>query len=147
MPILLSGPAGAGKSQEARRLLQDTTAPLVAVDFQALLVALTLLERLPNGRYPQRRESQASWLLPMVEYTRQAILTGAATMGIDTILTNSIGDATRRAALLSRLGPGATERVIDPGFDVITSRLSNPDGTIDQQCVDARDRWYSRRAP
>ena len=118
----------------------------MVVDFQALLVALTLLERLPNGRYPERRESQASWLLPMVEYTRQAILTGAATMGIDTILTNSIGDAGRRATLLARLGPGATETVIDPGFDIITERLTGRDGVLSDQCVEARDRWYSRRA-
>ena len=143
---LLSGPAGAGKSQEARRLLEAASAPLVVIDFQAIIVALLLLERLPNGRYPQRRESEASWLLPMAEYTRQAMLTGAATMGIDAIATNSDGLPARRATLLSRLGPGATERILDPGFDVVTERLSNPDGTIDEQCISARDRWYSRRA-
>ena len=135
-----------GKSQEARRLLQAATVPTVVADFQSIIVALTLLERLPSGRYPARRESQASWLLPMAEAIRRTIITIATERGIDTIATNSIGDATRRAALLARLGPGATEMILDPGFDIITERLSNPDGTIDQQCVEARDRWYSRRA-
>ena len=119
---------------------------MVVVDFQAIIVALTLLERLPNGRYPERRESQAAWLLPMAEYTRQAMLTGAATMGIDVIATNSDGLPARRAALLSRLGPGATERILDPGFDVVTERLTGRDGVLSDQCVEARDRWYSRRA-
>ena len=119
---------------------------MVAADFQAIIAALLLLERLPNGRYPQRQESQAAWLLPMAEAIRRTIITIATERGIDVVATNSIGDATRRAALLSRLGPGATERVIDPGFDVVTERLSNPDGTIDEQCISARDRWFSRRA-
>ena len=119
---------------------------MVAADFQSILAALMLLERLPNGRYPQRRESQAAWLLPLTEAVRQTVITFALQAEIDVVATNSIGDATRRAALLSRLGPGAVERVIDPGFDVVTERLSNPDGTIDEQCISARDRWYSRRA-
>ena len=146
MPTLLSGPAGAGKTQEARRLLEAATGPAVAADFQSIIVALTLLDRLPSGRYPERRESQASWLLPMAEAVRRTIITIATERGIDVIATNSIGDATRRADLLARLGPGATEQILDPGFDVITERLSNPDGTMSEQCVEARDRWYSRRA-
>ena len=115
---------------------------MVAADFQSILVALTLLERLPNGRYPQRLESQSSWLLPLTEAVRQTVITFALQAEIDVVATNSIGDAGRRATLLSRLGPGATERILDPGFDVVTERLSNPDGTIDQQCISARDRWY-----
>ena len=144
--LLLSGPAGAGKSEAARRLLAESTGPLVAADFQALLVALLLLERDPEtGRYPRRLDSQAAWLLPLTEAIRQTVITFARDMDIDVVTTNSDGAASRRGLLLSRLGPGAVERVIDPGFDVVTQRLSNPDGSIDQQCVQARDRWYSRR--
>ena len=51
----------------------------MAADFQTLLAALTLLERQPDGRYPQRRESQASWLLPLTEYLRMAIIGAAQT--------------------------------------------------------------------
>ena len=74
--LLLSGPAGAGKSEAARRLLAESTGPLVAADFQALLVALLLLERDPEtGRYPERLASQAAWMLPLTEALRQTIIT------------------------------------------------------------------------
>ena len=56
---LISGPAGAGKTAEARRLLEASTEPMVAADFQTILAALTLLERGSDGRFPPRRESQA----------------------------------------------------------------------------------------
>ena len=145
-PVLISGPAGAGKTQAARRLLAEATGPMVAADFQALLAALLLLERDPEtGRYPARLDAQAAWLLPLVEAIRQTVITFANDREIDVVATNSDGDPSRRAYLLSRLGPGAVERVIDPGFDVVTQRLSNPDGTMDQQCVEARGRWYNRR--
>ena len=135
-----------GKTQEARRLLRESVGPMVAADFQALLVALLLLERDPEtGRYPARLDSQAAWLLPMTEAIRQTVITFAQERGIDVVATNSDGSPERRALMLSRLGPGSAERILDPGFDIITERLSNPDGTLDQQCVEARDRWYSRR--
>ena len=118
----------------------------MGADFQTLYAALLLLERLPDGRYPQRLDSQAAWLIPLTEAIRQTIITFAGQRGIDVVATNSDGSPARRAHLLSRLGPGATETVIDPGLSVVTERLSDPDGTISQQCVEARDRWYSRRA-
>ena len=144
---LLSGPASGGKSQEARRLLQEAAGPMVAADFQAILVALMLLERDPEtNRYPERLASQASWLLPLTEAIRQTVITFAADRGIDVVATNSDGSPARRQHLLQRLGPGSVEKIIDPGFDAVTVRLSNPkDGTMSQQCVEARDRWYSRR--
>ena len=134
-----------GKTQEAQRLLRAATAPMVAADFQALLVALTLLERDPStGRYPPRLESQASWLLPLTEAIRQTVITFAQERGIDVVATNSDGSPARRAYLLSRLGVGATERILNPGYDVVTQRLSNPDGTLSDQCAEARGRWFDR---
>lgn len=144
--LLISGPAGAGKSEEARRLLQAAAGPMVAADFQSLLAALVLLERMPNGRYPNRNPAQAAWLLPMAEAIRQTVITIATAREIDVVATNSDGSPERRAFLLSRLGPGATETILDPGFDIITQRLSRPDGSISEQCVEARNRWYSRRS-
>ena len=141
--ILLSGPAGAGKTAEAKRLLEASTEPMVAADFQTILAALTLLERQPAGRYPPRRESQASWLLPLTEFTRMAIIGAAQERGIDVVTTNSDGSPERRALLLSRLGPGASELIMDPGIDVVTSRLS-VDGVLSDQCRDAIQRWYGR---
>ena len=141
--ILLSGPAGAGKTQEARRLLEASTEPTVAADFQSILAALTLLERQSDGRYPQRRESQASWLLPLTEYLRQAVIGAAQERGVDVVATNSDGSPERRALLLSRLGPGAVEQVIDPGLNIVTQRLS-VDGTLSDQCREAIQRWHGR---
>ena len=141
---LISGPAGAGKTQEARRLLQTATAPLVVADYQSLLVALTLLERLPSGRYPERNPAQAAYLLPLTEYVRQAVITGAMERDIDVVVTNSDGSPERRAFLLSRLGPGAREVVIDPGRDAVTQRLSVEVSGLSAQCSDAIDRWYTR---
>ena len=118
---------------------------MVASDFQAIYAALLLLERLPNGRYPERNPAQAAWLLPLTESIRQTIITIAAEREIAVVATNSDGLAARRGHLLSRLGPGATETIVDPGFDVVTRRLSDPNGSMSEQCVEARDRWYKRR--
>ena len=116
---------------------------MVSADFQSILAALTLLERGPDGRYPQRRESQASWLLPLTEYVRQTIIGAAQERGVEVVATNSDGSPERRALLLSRLGPGATEIVVDPGIDVITRRLS-VNGTLSDQCRSAIQRWKGR---
>ena len=141
--LLISGPAGAGKTQEAKQMLEAATEPMVAADFQSLLAALTLLERQADGRFPPRRESQASWLLPLTEYLRMAVIGAAQDRGVDVVSTNSDGSPERRALLLSRLGPGATERIIDPGLDVVTERLS-VNGTLSDQCRDAIQRWHGR---
>ena len=141
--LLISGPAGAGKTAEARRVLEASTLPTVCADFQSLLAALTLLERGPDGRFPPRRESQASWLLPLVEYTRMAVIGAALSRGVDVVSTNSDGSPERRALLLSRLGPLATERIIDPGIQVVSERLS-VQGTLDPDCASAISRWFGR---
>jgi hypothetical protein len=140
---LISGPAGAGKTQAAREELGATNEPTVAADFQSLYAALLLLERDPDtGRYPERREADAH-ALRMAEYLRRAILTAAAARGLRVLATNSDGDLDRRAFLLRELGPGATERVIDPGRAIVTERLGI-EGETTAQCQAAIERWYSR---
>ena len=139
--ILLSGPAGAAKSAMARRLFDERRALVVIADFQALYAALTGDTRGPDGRFPMRDER----LLPLVEYTRRAVVTGAATREIDVIATNSDGDPARRAFLLERLGPGAVERIVDPGRDIVTARLADPEtGDLSSECGSAINRWYAR---
>ena len=138
--ILLSGPAGAAKSQLARDLLAESPHLAVAADFQSIYAALLLLERGPDGRYPLRNEA----LLPLVEYVRRATITAARNREIDVIATNSDGDPARRAFLLQELGD-ATERVVDPGREVVAARLAEPStGELGPQCEGAINRWYSR---
>ena len=139
--ILLSGPAGSGKSQEARRLLKAASVPTIMIDFQTIYAGLLGIERMPNGRYPERLEADA-YALPMTEYARRVTITGAVTQDVDAIVTNSDGSLQRREYLLSLL-PGASERVIDPGLSVVTERLS-VDGTLSDSCRQAIDRWYGR---
>ncbi len=140
--ILLSGPAGAGKSALARQLFEEHAGLVVIADFQSIYAALTGDTRGPNGRYPLRDER----LLPLAEYARRAIITGATAREIDVIATNSDGDPERRRELLGRLGAGATERIVDPGEDVVSARLADPaTGELSDDCAQAIGRWYRRR--
>ena len=116
--------------------------PTIMIEFQQIYAGLLGIERLPNGRYPPRRPQDA-YALPLAEYGRQALVSGAIAQELDIVLTNSDGDADRRAFLLGRLGPGATERIIDPGIEVVTERLS-VDGTLDPDCAAAIQRWHGR---
>ena len=139
--VLISGPAGASKSALARKLLAENPALAIIADFQALYRAITLVERDPSGRYPLRDAR----LLPIVEFVRRAILTGARGRELDVVATNSDGDPARRAFLVSQLGPGAVERVVDPGEAVVQARLSDPiSGILDPECENAIARWYTR---
>lgn len=139
--VLLSGPAGSGKSQAARDRMAAAAGLIVAADFQAIYAALTLAERDRRGRYPPRDER----LLPLAEYTRRAVLTGARERGIDAVATNSDGDPDRRKFLLSELGEDAAEEIIDPGELIIEARLTDPvTGQLSEECAGAVRRWYGR---
>ena len=141
--LLLSGPAGGGKTQAAEEVLETSNTPAVVVDFQRLYAALTGDERDPGtGRYPERQDRH-SFLLPMVEYLRRTAITAAQQRDIYTIITNSDGDRERRDFLLGLLGAGSEERIIDPGRGVVEARLST-NGVLSRQCGDAIQRWYSR---
>ena len=139
--ILLSGPAGGGKSGLARELLRASTEPTVAADFQAIVAALLLQERGPDGRYPLRPD----YVLPLAEYVRRSILSGANTRDLNIVATNSDGDPARRTYLLSLLGEGATERIVDPGRDVVIARLADTvTGELSDDCGKAIGRWFER---
>ena len=140
--ILLSGPAGGAKSQEAIQLIKDSTGPTIAADFQSIVVALLQLQRGPDGRYPVRPE----WVLPLAEFVRQAAVEGAISREISVVLTNSDGSPERRDYLLKKLGPGSTEQILDPGEEVVKARLSNSKtGKLSRECGKAIGRWYRRR--
>ena len=139
--LLISGPAGAGKSAAAR-LERQGRGEAVVSDFQAIYAALALQERLESGRYPERAPQDA-YLLFLAEYTRRAIITGALARELFVVVTNSDGNPERRTELLGLLGASSTERIIDPGRAAVESRLS-VDGVLSQQCEQAINRWYGR---
>ena len=81
----------------------------------------------------------------MAEHLRREAIDAAVSRDIDVVATNSDGDTDRRGALLKRLGPGATERVVDPGHDVVAARLTDPEtGELSDECEAAIGRWYGR---
>ena len=140
--VLLSGPAGASKSALARQLLAESPELAAIADFQLVYRALTDVERGRDGRYPLRDDR----LLPLTEYVRRAIITGALARDIPVIATNSDGSPERRSFLLEQLGAGATERIIDPGEQIVAARLADPStGELTPECGSAINRWYGRK--
>ena len=137
--VLLSGPAGGGKSQAARDAAAAMPGPAVIADFSAIYAALTLARRDADGKYPDRPTPDP--LLPLTESIRQRTILTAVDRDIGVVATNSDGRADRRAYLLGLLGPGAVERVVDPGRAVVSARLAGPTG-LSEACAAAVDRWY-----
>ena len=138
--VLLSGPAGGGKSQAARDAAAAVAGPAVIADFSAIYNALKLAQRGPDGKYPDRPTPDP--LLPLTESIRQRTILMAVERDVAVIATNSDGRPARRAYLLGLLGPGATERIVDPGRSVVSARLAGPGGGLSEACTAAVDRWY-----
>ena len=122
--------------------METVSVPSVVVDFQAIYAALLLLERGPSGRYPER-EGRHAHLLSLAEYTRRAAITGAVQRELYVIVTNSDGSPERREELITVMGAGSAERVLDPGRGVVEGRLS-VNGQLSSQCAQAINRWYGR---
>ena len=139
--LLVSGPAGAGKSAVARLRRREMDQPAVLADFQSVYVSLTGDVRDADGNFPERSAN----LLPLVERERQRIIRDAVEAEIGIVATNSDGAQARREYLLGILGPDALEEIIDPGIDIVTARLSDPaTGSLSDSCGRAISHWYSR---
>ena len=65
--------------------------------------------------------------MPLVEFTRRNVIGRAQEAELFVVATNSDGNLDRRRELLTALGTGATEEVLDPGIDVVTQRFSRDD--------------------
>ena len=140
---LLSGPAGAGKSQRAQSMVASGEADAV-IDFQSILAAVLQLRRGEDGRYPPR-DASAERVMPLVEAMRRDAIDYAVSAELEIVATNSDGDPERRQFLLDRLGVGATEIVIDPGREIVEARLADSvTGELTEQCSQAIGRFYDR---
>jgi len=172
--LLVSGPAGGGKSQEVAAFMDSADAPVVLVDFQRIYAAISGDERDPKtGRYPSRTAA----LLPIAEYLRRVAITDAVRQELPLVVTNASGDPVRRASLIAQMATGempaefeavqiaeqsatremrevlrekygnaiqVDEVVLDPGEGVVIRRLSDPLGLLSSDCEDAKDRWYRK---
>ena len=137
--VIISGPAGAGKTQRAQELIAELQAQglkPIAADFQSLYAALRLISRGEDGRYPQREENDA-YILGMVEYLRSTIARRALADDMPVVATISErSDGARYQALAALLGGAAREETVDPGVDEIVRRLRRPaNGTISSRSV------------
>ena len=140
--ILLSGPAGAGKSLRAQVLLASLGVFAVKIDFQEIYAGLLGLRRGPDGRYPERKPTDA-YALPFVERMRLVMIATSIQQQLFPIVTNSDGNRQRRRLLMNQMG-GAEEQIVDPGERVVRNRLAGPDGKLSEQCESAINRWYGR---
>ena len=138
--VLISGPAGGGKTAASREMLAERLEPAVVIDFQAIYATLLGIERLANGRYPER-EPRHDYALAMTEYLRRVAISNARENEVYAIVTNSDSDLRRREFLLTEIGD-AEEIIFDPGIAVVRQRLSAPDGTLSTSCTQAIRRWF-----
>ena len=140
---LLRGPAGAGKSQRARELLQADPKTALA-DTSASWVMLGGIERDPDtGLYPVRLDDDPR--LDLARYTRRVIARHGLELNLDIIATTS--DSAPEAvaawrAIAEEYGAAFQTETIDPGREVIEARLADRDGVLSPDCAAAVRRWY-----
>ena len=123
--VLISGPAGSGKSQVAERLLAEAVEATVILDFQNLYTAISGTKRDPDtGRYPLRNRL----LLPTTEFLRLRGIDAARDRQLSMIVTNSDSSIARRSQLLSRMlgrDVDAIDLTVRAGRPVSLSQPSN----------------------
>ena len=143
--VLISGPAGTGKTKLALATLGTTGRNAILADFTAVFNAVTGTRRDPaTGRFPIRRGPEQAFL-PITERLRQDVIRRGREMGFDIVATNSDGSPARRRRLLELLGPGSKEIVLDPGEETVVDRLKAKEtGILDPECGKAIGRWYTR---
>ena len=139
MPIVpIAGPAGAGKSQviAAERRPGD-----VLIDFTEIYAAVSGVQRGPDGRYPERLDSDP--LLPLVSAVRGFMLSEAVRRELNGVVTTASRD---EVSVLERI-TGQRARIVDPGDDMVVSRLMVGDTEVDASVPDARRPRRGRGLP
>ena len=116
--ILVSGPAGGGKSQYAQRLLDDNPGAVLS-DFQAIYVSLTGVTRGIDGTFPLRIRS----LLPIVQRVKQQVISDALEDQVALLIaTNSSRDEMVRKRILMHMHAGRIPKDSDLIYLVNESR-------------------------
>lgn len=135
MPITpVVGPAGGGKSQY---IAANIRPGWVIVDFTALFVGLTGVQRGADGKYPERVTGDP--ILPMTSALKAVALSMAVEREMDGFVTTSNRDD---VPTLERI-TGTAAVVVDPGEAVIRARLADAvTGQLSQECNAAFSRWF-----
>ncbi len=134
---ILRGPAGAGKSQVIAGRLRPGQ---VVIDFSRLYVALSGVERGPDGRYPVRQSGDPR--LALSEYMRLTAIREASQRELSGYVTTSDSrpEAVERLQSAGADGPVET---IDPGEATVRARLANAaTGELSAECAQAMARWF-----
>ena len=143
MLTLLRGPAGAGKSAVAAGMLDHGEADVWA-DFTRLHVALSGVERGPDGRYPVREDGDP--LVALAAYLKVVAVRQGLARGFRVVTTTSSadeGEVERAREMATEAGAALDVRTVDPGESVVRARLSDPaTGELSPQCSAALSRWY-----
>lgn len=118
----------------------------VVADLTSLWGAMSGAERGPDGRYPNRDDSDPLIAAGVAAYVRRTVVRQALRQDLRVAVTSGTpGTAPEYAAIAEESGATFTQRTIDPGEEVVTDRLANEDGILDPQCEQAIRRWYRPR--
>lgn len=144
MLVLVEGPAGSGKSQQVKEMLEAGEVDVQA-DFTSLWVAMTGVERGSNGKYPIRKANDPTVRTGLAAYIRRAVVRQGLRAGLKVVATSGTPDlAAEYAEIASEHGVPFERRTIDPGEDVVRARLQ-VNGRLQDQCEQAINRWYRPR--
>ena len=138
---LVQGPAGGGKSQLASDMLAAGEADVVA-DVTQLWAATGGYERDQDGRYPVRDENDPA--LHTARVLQATAVSFGLRQGYNVITTTSQRDQVERwSSEAVRHDAEFDVRTVDPGEDVVTDYLADPDtGELSPECDRAIGRWY-----
>lgn len=145
MLTLLRGPAGGGKSQRIRAML-DAGELDAEADFTRLHVAITGAERDADGRYPARRDDDP--LVALASYLKAVVVREGLRRGFRLAVTTSDSDEAevdRWREVATGAGAAFAVQTVDPGRAVAAARLADPEtGELAGECATALARWYHR---
>ena len=141
MLTLIQGPAGSGKSGVAGDLLRAGEVD-VLVDVTGLWAVFAGARRGPDGRYPVRSDDDPA--LAAALYVQTVVARFSLGQGHRVAVTTSRrGQEARWSAVAREAGTEINVRTVDPGRDVVTARLSDPEtGVLSEPCNRAIGRWY-----
>ena len=141
--LLIEGPAGGGKSGEARRAVREGAVDVIA-DYTALWAAMLGIRRLGDGTYPIREPGEAV-SSGFIFYMQRAVARSALRSGLRVaVTTDRPGTAPDWAGIARDHRAGFEVRTVDPGRAVVERRLARG-GKLSPECSLRIQAWYRDR--